>query len=139
MFGGDLTFNMTTVKGSSILFLQSLPTFKGWEDPKSKKGLRNIIKRKMINIKTQIRTNIQNCLGSHETVMMMTITCLDSTVTFITSLLYFITDTHHDLTYSGFTEDASWQLVSQLANHIFTDDMDTLRSFVREAMDIHSR
>ena len=42
------------------------------------------------------------------------------------------------LTASGFAIDSNWQLVTQLVDHIFTDDMDKVRSFVREATDTHN-
>ena len=71
--------------------------------------------------------------------MLVAVACLDKTVSFVTTLLTFISDTHQDLTDADFPEEASWQLGTQLVNHIFTDDMDKLRSFVREIMDTHSR
>jgi len=53
VFGSSLTLNMATIKDSVRSSLPALPTFKAWEDPTFKKGLRDLIKRKMINIKAQ--------------------------------------------------------------------------------------
>ena len=103
----------------------------------SKKGLRDIIKRKMVNIKAQIRSSIHNRLGSHETTMLLDDSCLDSTCSFVTRLLSYISDTHQDLTDSDFSEEVSWQFLTQLVNHVFVDDMDKVRSFVWEAMNTH--
>ena len=61
------------------------------------KGLRDIVKRKTANIKAQIRTNIFNCLGSYNMTMMLDISFLDRTVSSITTLFIFISDTHQDL------------------------------------------
>ena len=59
--------------------------------------------------------------------MLVAQTCLDSTTYFATSLRTFMSDTYQDLTDYGVTEDANWKLVSQLVNHIFTDDMNKVR------------
>ena len=40
----------------------------------SKKRLKDIIKRNVVNIKAQIRSNIQNGLGSHETGVSLAVT-----------------------------------------------------------------
>ena len=50
-----------------------------------------------------------------------------------------ISDIHKDLTDLGFFEDASWKLIPQIFNHIFTDDMGMSRRFFRKAMDTHYR
>ena len=71
--------------------------------------------------------------------MLVAQTCLDSTTSFVTSLLNFMTDTYQDLIDYGVTEDTNWKSVSQLVNYIFTDDMDKVHIFVREARDTHSR
>ena len=72
--------------------LLSLPylLFKNWEESKPNKGLKDLIKRKMINIKIQIRSNIHNMLPSHEIAMLLEMTCLDSTKFFVTSLLTYL-------------------------------------------------
>ena len=100
VFDGSVTLNMSTVKVSTRSFLPALPTYKSWEDSRSKKGLRHITKRKMINIKAQVR--------SHETAILLAVSCLDSTCSFVTSLLSYISDTHQDLIDSEFSEEASW-------------------------------
>ena len=87
VFGRSVTLNLSTIKGASRSSLPFLPTFKTWEDSKSKKGLKDLIKRKMVNIRDQVRSNIQNRLGNHDTVMLVAINYLDSTSSFITSLL----------------------------------------------------
>ena len=130
---------MSTVTFSVNSSLPVLLTYKSWEEPKSKKVLRDIVKRKMVNIKARIRTNISNWLNSYDMKIMSTITCLDITVSFVTARLTFISDTHQDLTDAEFSDDGSWQLVTHLVNHIFVDDMYKVRSFIREAIDTHSR
>jgi len=57
-FGSSVTLSLSTIKGALRSALPSLPTFKTWEDSKFKKGLKDLIKRKMVNIKAQIRANI---------------------------------------------------------------------------------
>ena len=71
---------MTIVKGSARSSLPALPTYKTWGDTRSKKGLRDITKRKMSNIKAQIKTNIFSRLRFYETGMLLFVTCLDATV-----------------------------------------------------------
>ena len=139
MFGGSLTKNMTTVKGFIRSSLSSLPIYKTWEDSRSKKSLRDITKRKVSNIKAQIKKNIFSRLCSYETGMLLFVTCLDATVYFVTTLLNFISDTHQDLTDTDFSDDASWQLVTQLVNNIFNDDMNKVRCFFRKSMNTHSK
>ena len=112
VFGGSLASSMNYVKGLVIPSLPPLPNFKSWKFYKSKKSLRDIAKRKMVNIKAQIRSNIQNHLGNYETATMIAIICLDSTSSFVTTILSFISDTHQELTDSDFSEEASWQLVT---------------------------
>ena len=51
VFGGSVTLNTAIIKGSVRSAFPAAPNFKSWEDPKSKKGLRDIVKRKMVNIK----------------------------------------------------------------------------------------
>jgi len=85
---------MTTVKGSIRFSLLDLPIYKIWEDPRSKKGLRDIIKRKMSSIKSQIKTHIFSRLGSYETGIFLAVTCLNETVSFVITLLTLISDTH---------------------------------------------
>ena len=57
----------------------------------------------------------------------------------MTTLLNFISDTHQDLTDTDFSDDASWQLVTQLVNNIFNDDMNKVRCFFRKSMNTHSK
>jgi len=108
VFGGSVTIKMATIKGSMRSTLPDLPTFKSWEDSKSKKDLRDIVKRKMVNIEAQMRANTQSRLASHETTMLVAVAFLDGTVSFVTTLLTFISDTHQDLTDADFPEEASW-------------------------------
>ena len=67
VFGSSLRTNITTVKVSVRSSLPALPTYKIWEDLMSKKGLRDIIKKNMRNVKALIKTNIFNRLGSLRT------------------------------------------------------------------------
>ena len=90
-----------------------------------------------MNVKQQIERNIATRLSRHSAARSLATSCLDSTCTFVTSLLSYISETHDLLTVSGFSVDSSWQLVTQLVDHVFTDDMDKVRSFVREATDTH--
>ena len=118
VFGESLTLNMYTVKVSSRSSLPDIPTYKSWGDSRSKKGCIDIIKRNMVNIKAQFRSNIQNRLGYHDTSVLLAVTCLDSACYFVTGMISYILDTHQDLTDSDFFEEASSQLVTQLVNHI---------------------
>ena len=139
VFGSSITLKLSTIKGASRSSLPSLPIFKTWEDSKSKKSLKDLIKRKMVNMKAQVRSNIQNRLGNHETTMLIAMTCLDSTVSFITNLPTYVSDIHQTLIDSSFSEEGSWQIITQLVNHTFANNMDKVRCFAREAMDTHSK
>jgi len=139
VFVGWLALNMSIVKVSAQSSLPALPAYKSWEESRSKKGLRYIIKRKMIKIKAQVRFNIQNSHRSHETTMLLAVTCLYSTCSFMTSLISYISDTYQDLADSKLSEEVSWKIATQLVNYIFANDMDKSRYFVREAMNAHSR
>ena len=45
-----------------------------------------------------------------------------------------MSDTYRMFQESGFAGDVGWHLVTQLVNHIFTDDMAKVRSFVYDAV-----
>lgn len=59
---------------------------------------------------------------------------------FLEKLVTYISDTHNMFTESGgFTADLSWHIVIQLVNHIFVDDMEKVRSFVRDSLSVNSK
>ena len=51
------------------------------------------------------------------------------------TLSTWITDTHSRLTSHGYSDDLSWQLVTQVIHHVFTADLDKARNFVRDGVD----
>ena len=109
VFGSSVTLSLSsTIKGASRSSLPFLPTFKTWNDSQYKKGLKDLIKREMVNTRANVRSNIQNRLGNHETIILVIMTCLDSIVSFLTSLLAYVSDTHQTLTDSSFSEEGSW-------------------------------
>ena len=51
-------------------------------------------------------------------------------------MMNYMYDNSLELTIAGFSMEAAWQLVTQLINHIFADSFDSVRSFVRDSMNI---
>ena len=103
----NVNLNLSTIKNESRSSLPYLPTFKTWEDYKSKSELMDLLRRKMLNIRDQIRSNIQNRLSNHETEILVVMTCLNRTVSFVTNLLTYISDPHQTVTDSNVYEEAS--------------------------------
>ena len=88
-------------------------------------------------MKAHISTNIKTRLASQEISNLVAQVCLGSTISFITSLITYILDTNLMLANDEFSIDSSWQLVTQLADYVFTEDIDNVRSIVREAANTH--
>jgi len=81
--------------------------------------LREIIKKKVISVKARVVRNIKSKLARYENARLLAMSFLDTTVSFVTSLITYISDTHQMLIFVDFASDASWQLVSQFVEHIF--------------------
>ena len=138
-FGQAVTASSGSIKTvASKSSLLALPTAAHWEDPKTRRELKEVLRRKMVNVNKQVLKNINSKLSSYPAAKALATSCLDATYSFVTSLMTYISETHDVLVASGFNVESSWQLVTQLIDHIFTDDMDKVRSFVREATDTHN-
>ena len=76
--------------------------------------------------------NIEICLAEYPVGRTLDVSCLDATISFVNILSGYISDTHGRLTAHGYSDDLSWQLVTQVVYHVFARDLDSARNFVRD-------
>ena len=126
---------VTSLKSAHRSWIGTMPTSSSWENPKNSMGVRNRLTNQIPNVKAQISTNIKLRLGNHSVGYSLAIACLESTISFINSLSSWISDTHFRLTSHGYADELSWQLITQVIYHIFTNDLDQARNFVRDVAD----
>ena len=135
LFGKSITSTASTIRGhGKSSDLPAMPTFKHWEDAASTKGMKSVLTSRTPIVVRQVRHNIAKKLGNYPEGKAIAHACLDGTVTFLEKLSSFMSDTYRMFQESGFAGDVGWHLVTQLVNHIFTDDMAKVRSFVYDAV-----
>ena len=123
---------MADYKSSHKSWIVSMPTANYWEDVKSSMGIKDRLRKQLPNLKAQVMANINFRLGEHPVGHSLAVACLESTVSFINTLMSWVTDTHQRLTSHGYSSELSWQLVTQVLYHVFTGDLDKSRNFVRD-------
>ena len=133
LFGNMNT--LSELKSSHNSSIPSMPTSGYWEDPMSSMGIKDCLKKQIPNIKAQIQTNIGVRLSNHPVGYSVAVACLEATITFLNTLISWISDTNLRLTSHGDSKDLSWKLITQVIYHIFTGDLDKSRNFVRDSVD----
>ena len=120
-------------------YLPAIPSYKVWDNPKTRSGIRYILKSNAMNVTAQIADNIYSKLGSYPVARSFALSLLHTTREFVGALSAYMTETHDNLVEHGYTPDLAWSIVTQVVHHMFTVDMDKERSFVREQMNTRSQ
>ena len=133
LFGNTNT--LSELKSSHHSSIPSMPTATFWEDPKSNMGIKDRLKKQIPNIKAQIMSNIGIRLADHPVGYSVAVACLEATVSFLNTLISWVSETNQRLTSHGYSADLSWKLITQVLYHVFTSDLDKARNFVRDGVD----
>ena len=131
--------NPTAMVTTHVTFLPGLPTKAHWQDRQKLGGLSVSIKRNIPVVRNQIRRAIQGRLRNHPAALALAEQFLSDTISFVTELMEFISDTCLELETSGFGEQEAWHLVTKLVQRIFTVNFELERSMVRERLDSGDR
>jgi len=103
-------------------WLPGLKTKAAWENENSTRGTKIAIRDNMEGIRSRVEKLIQQRLHNHAEAQALARECLSDTMTFITSLCHFISNTFLTLTTAGYPDDDAWTLVSKLIYRMFATD-----------------
>ena len=131
--------NPTAMVITHVTCLPGLPTKSHWQDREKLGGLSVSIKRNLPVVRNQIKRAIQGRLRNHPGALTLAEQFLSDTISFVTELMEFISDTCLELETSGFGEQEAWHLVTKLVQRIFTVNFELERSMVRERLDSGDR
>ena len=134
--GGSIVASSSAIKSTKKFFLPTLPTRYDWESKDRLGGLKHVILNRMANVNSQIRANIARRLRGHPIAITLATTCLIMSSEFCVKLVHFIDNTLLDLDLAGIDDDSTWQLVTHLVNNMFADQLDNVRSFARDSIEI---
>ena len=136
LFGGSVMSSSASVKCTKKSFIPSLPTSEEWESVNKLGGLKPVVRIRMRNVRAHIVLNIGSHLSSYPVAKTVVLATLNITTEFCTTMMNYMSDNLLELTVAGFSTEEAWQLVTQLINHIFADSFDSVRSFVRDSMNM---
>ena len=117
------------------VWLPGIPTPERWEDMNGLIGARVSIKTSMEEIRSRLESLISERLRNNAEAQALARQMLSDTLTFITALCEFISETYRSLEIAGFTKADAWQLVSKLVHRIFATDCHMRRGVVSEVLD----
>ena len=126
--------SMETVTGKG--WLPGIPTPERWEDRHGLSGARISIKTSLEEIRARLESLIAECLRANDEAQALARQMLSDTLTFITALCEFISETYRNLDLAGFSKVDGWQLVSKLVHRIFAKDCYMKRGAVSEVLDV---
>ena len=129
----------SSFKTAHVSYLPGIPSYKVWDNPKTKAGIRYILKANATNVSAQIKVNIRSKLANNPVARSFSLALLSTTKEFVSALSAFITETMEDLVSHDYDPDLAWSIITQVIHHMFTVDMDKERSFVREQLDTRSQ
>lgn len=120
---------------SAGTWLPGIPTKNKWEDESGMTGAKVVIAQDLENVRERCDTIIRERLPNHTEARALATELLSQTITFVTSLCKYVSETQLRLELSGFKTDAAWTLVSKLVHRIFAVDCHMKRSRVLEFLD----
>jgi len=103
-------------------WLPGIRTKETWENKAGTRGVKIAIQDNMEGIRFRIDSLIMQRLIRFPEAASLAKQLLSDTVTFITSLLSFISTTYLQLTNAGYTDESAWNLVSKLVSRMFATD-----------------
>ena len=124
---------------TSNAWLPGIPTKTRWEDAESLSGAKITIKDNEEVVRSRLEAVISERLSSHEEAQSLARQLLSDTISFVTAMNRFISETHLRLENAGFGTDRSWQLVSKLVHRLFSNDCHNHRGRVSEILDASDR
>ena len=118
-------------------WLPGLKTKQKWETDSGMKGIKLAIKDNIEGIRSRLEAVISQRLGSSYPVATgLARELLSDTITFITALIGFISNTYQKLTNAGYPPNDAWALVSKLVYRMFaTDCFHEKRGIATEMLD----
>ena len=110
-------------------WLPGVKSKSAWENKSGTQGVRLAIEDSLEGIRSRLEIVISQRLGrnyatgkSYDEAEALASMLLESTVTFIKSMLTFISKTHKNLVQVGYPEDGAWVLVTKLMYRFFATD-----------------
>ena len=103
-------------------WLPGIRSKEAWENKSGTRGVKIAIQDNMEGIRFRIDSLIMQRLLKHPEASSLAKQLLSDTVTFITSLSAFISNTYLQLTNAGYPDDNAWNLVSKLVSRMFATD-----------------
>ena len=124
-------------------WLPGLKNKTAWENKSGTHGVKVAIRDNMEGIRGRIDAVITQRLGidpstgkSYDEATALARELLSDTVTFLTSLIAFMSTTHNNLVTAGYPEESAWNLVTKLVYRLFaTDCYHDKRGVATELMD----
>lgn len=116
-------------------WLPGIPTKDKWEDNVGLSGAKVTIRDNEASIRTRVEEVITQRLSGHAEAQSLARILLSDTITFVSALNRFITETYKRLEESGFGKTDSWKLVSKLVHRMFATDCYHRRGAVSEFLD----
>ena len=126
----------TTETGLGRGWLPGIPTPERWEDRHGLSGARIQIKSSIEEIRSRLESLIMERLRENLEGQSLARQMLSDTLTFITALCEFVSETYRNLELAGFSKCSGWQLVSKLVHRIFAKDCHMKRGAVTEILDV---
>ena len=128
-------FNNGSSTSSTMVWLPGIPTKDKWMDDLHIQGAKLTIEDKVEVIWERMEVIIEERLGDHQEAYLLAWQLLSDTITFLTALSWFMSDTYAKLETSSFNKDNSWKLVSKLVHRIFATDCHLKRGMVSKILD----
>lgn len=120
-------------------WLPGVKTKSSWEDEHGLRGTKITIKESIVGIEACLTAIIHERLTHHVEAKALALQMLSVTITFITNLSRFISETFLRLETAGFDDKLAWDLVSKLVHRMFAMDCHDKRGVVHEFLDATDR
>ena len=120
---------------TSSNWLPGIPSKDKWEDEQRLSGAKITIKDNVEVIRERIESLIDELYFDHPEADALARQLLSDTISFVTALSRYITETFDNLKHAGFGASKSWKLVSKLVHRIFVTDCNLKRGMVKEVLD----
>ena len=132
VFRGSSTLDV----GIGRCWLPGIPTPERWEDYHGLSGAKISIKSSIEEIRSRLESLIMERLRDNFEGQALARQMLSDTLTFISQLGEFISDTYRNLEIAGFSKGSAWQLVLKLVHRIFAKDCHMKQGAVSEILDV---
>eukprot|EP00957_Ditylum_brightwellii_P027228 2058626-Ditylum_brightwellii.AAC.1 len=128
MSNGSTVKMVTSTKNS---WLPEISNFGAWETSNRLGGLKAVIQQQIGTVERHFRASIGMNLREHTKARTIAISCVETSLAFLSLTCNFISITYRDLEVSGFPSQITWQLVTKLVYQVFAGDLDDQRGFMQ--------